>query len=316
MTRFRSSILVLSILLSGSAQAQSAYTGSSFSQVWTQVASDPYPSLPHDAVTLTSFFGFLQNKLLAASRRTLADESDLLPRFQKLVHPNGVCLAGTWNITEPTPWTGAFRQGTQALFIARASTALTATTKGQYRAFGFAGKLFPTTDTHAVVPTANFVTIEDLGGTLHDHYLDALNTNDIIHISTTPQTFLNTPVGIAVAQAFATADHTLDLSQTLIRQLYPLAQAGESDPSKAVSPMWMMITGSDDVTRFDADDFRDELRVANYPDGLRFDILATDDGTRTGDKQWHRIGYISFVADAVSDSCDHRLHFHHPPFVK
>jgi hypothetical protein len=304
------------LLAPRAAEAQTTYTGSSFNQVWSEVASDRYASLPHYEVTTASFFGFLQDKLLDASRRTLSDHSDLLPRFRKLLHPNGICLAGTWHITEATPYTGLFRQGTQALMIARASTALTPTRRDEYRAFGFAGKLFPTTDPDQVVPTANFVTIENLGGTLRDHYLDALNTNDIINIATTPELFLNSVVGGAVAAAFLTADKTLDTSQITLRQLYPIAQAGEADPTQAVSPFWLKITGSLDVPRYDADDFRDELHVANYPGGLRFDIWVANVGSRTGDKSWQKIGYIDFTDDAASDSCDHRLHFHHPPFIK
>jgi hypothetical protein len=304
---------LLSSLCPRPSAAQPVYAGSSFATVWSQVASDPYPSLPHDAVTLGSFFGFFQDHMLDAARRTLSDHSDLLPRFRKLVHPNGVCLAGTWNITVDTPFTGAFRPG-RRLFIARASTALTATERGQYRAFGFAGKIFPTLDPDAVVPTANFFTIEDLGCTLRDHYLDAVNTNDIIHISFTPETFLNTPVGAAVAAAFLAADHTFDTKQTLIRQLYPIAEAGEADPTQARAPMWLKITGAPDVPRVDAVDFRDELRLENYPDGLRFDIWIADQGTREGDKSWQRVGYIDVTDEALSDSCDHRLHFHHPPF--
>src|SRR5262249_51413507 len=151
-----------------------------------QVASDPYATLPHQAVTLESMFGFLDDKILDASKRTLSDRSDLLPRFRKLVHPNGICFAGVWTITEETPYTGYFRKGSQGLFVGRASTALTATEQGSFRAFGFAGKIFPTMDPDAVTPTANFFTIEDLGGTLRDHYLDAHNTNDILFISLTP----------------------------------------------------------------------------------------------------------------------------------
>src|SRR5256885_10584429 len=115
-------LAIFSTVLSSPAQAQPAYAGSSFGEVWNQVASDPYAELPHYAVTVTSFFGFLENKILEASRRTLADHSDLLPRFRKLLHPNGVCLAGTWNITAPTPWSGYFRQGSHGPFIARAPT--------------------------------------------------------------------------------------------------------------------------------------------------------------------------------------------------
>jgi hypothetical protein len=293
--------------------ADPSYNGSSFDAVWAQVASDSYPSLPHYEVTLGSFYGFFRDYILENSRRTLSDSSDLLPWFKKLVHPNGVCLAGTWNITVPTPYTGAFRPGSR-LFIARASTALTRTERGDYRAFGFAGKVFPTLDPSAVVPTANFFTIEDLGGTLRDHFLDALDTNDIIHISTTSELFFNSAIGLAVGAAFKTADHAVDSAQTLIRQLYPLAESGEADPSQAKAPTWLKIVGSPDVPRVDAADFRDELRLRNYPDGLRFDIYIADQGTRQGDKNWYQIGYIDVSADAVSDSCDHRLHFHHPPF--
>jgi hypothetical protein len=296
------------------ARAEAPYVGSRLSDVWGVVSSDPYATLPHQAVTLGSMFGFLDDKILDASNRTLSDQNDILNPFQKLLHPNGLCLSGTWSITEPTPYTGYFRQGSRGLFIGRASTALTATEAGELRAFGFAGKIFPTLDPDEQVETANFFTIEDLGGTDRAHYLDALNTNDIIHISVTPETFLNTPVGVVVAQAFAAADHTLDITQTLIRQLYPIAELGEADPSSAVAPVWMMITGAPDVPRVDAVDFRDELRVANYPAGLRFDIRTADTGTRLGPKDWRTIGTIAITEDALSASCDHRLHFHHPTF--
>src|SRR5437879_5351903 len=82
--------------------------------------------------------------------------------------------------------------------------------------------------------------------TLGHPYLAAINPHDIIHVTLTPEAFLNTPVGAVVAQAFATADRTLDVTQTLIRQLYPIAELGEADPSNAVAPPWMMITGSSD----------------------------------------------------------------------
>ena len=302
-------------LLAAAAPAEADdYRGTSFDEVWSQVLSDPYTRLPHDQVTLSSFVGFLRDKLLESSRRTLSDRRDLLPRFRKLLHPNGTCLAGTWTITEATPYTGYFRKGRQALFVGRASTALTATERGEYRAFGFAGKLFPTTDPDAVVRTANFVTIEDLGGTLRDHYLDAQNTNDIIRISITPAGFFSTAIGIAVARAFSIADGTFDLTQTLVRQLYPIAELGEPASSRAVAPRWMMIVGSPGVPRFLADDFREELSLAHYPRGLRFDILVTDTGTRLGTKSWRKIGVLDVDDQVSSDSCDHRLHFPHPPF--
>jgi hypothetical protein len=296
-----------------SAHAQ-AYQGSSFDQVWDQVESDPYGSLPHDKVTVTSFYGFLVDHLLAASKRTLVDHSDLLPYFQKLLHPNGICLAGDWVITEANPYSGYFRQGSHGLIIVRASTALSNTERGQYRAFGFAGKIFPTLDADAVVKTANFFTIENLGGTLRDFFLDAENTNDIIQVNKTTTLLANAAVAAAVTNAFGKADPQADSSLIAIRQLYPISELGESDPNQVHTPMWMMITGSPEVPRVLATDFRDELRVANYPGGLRFDILVSDQGSRTGPKIWTRIGYIELSDDAVSASCDHRLHFMHPKF--
>jgi hypothetical protein len=104
-------VVGMAVAPSKPAGAAAPYTGSSFREVWSQVASDPYATLPHYQVTLGSFFGFFQDHLLDASRRTLDDHSDVLPPFRKLLHPNGVCLAGTWNITEETPYTGYFRKG-------------------------------------------------------------------------------------------------------------------------------------------------------------------------------------------------------------
>jgi hypothetical protein len=298
------------------AEAEAVYSGSSFETVWGQVASDPYASLPHDKVTFASFFGFLEDKLLAASRRTLNDRSDLLPRFQKLVHPNGTCLAGTWNITEETPYTGYFKKGSRGLFIGRASAALSETDRGEYRAFGFAGKIFPTTDPTEVVPTANFFTIEDLGGTLTPHFLDAANTNDILKISITPTAFMSTPIAAAVVKAFSRADETLDLTQPFVRQLYPIAELGEADPSKSVSPRWLEIIGDDSTPRNDAVDLRDELAMGNYPNGIKLLIRTADVGARLAplERQWSTIGYIELTQGATSDSCDHRLHFSHPKF--
>ncbi len=83
---------------------------------------------------------------------------------------------------------------------------------------------------------------------------------------------------------------------------------------RANAPPWLKITGSPDVARADALDFRDELNIQNYPNGLRFDIWIADQGTRLGPKNWFKVGYIEVRDSALTESCDHRLHFHHPPF--
>ncbi len=292
----------------------SIYEGSTFANVWAQVASDPYAQLPHTQVTVGSFFDGWHNKLTAAAKRTLAAQDDVLPHFNKLLHPNGACMRGVWRITADTPYTGYFAEGSQGLIIGRASAALTATLQGEYRSLGFAGKLFPTLDPNEQVRTANFFTIDDLGGTLTDNYLDTGMTNDIIHISIRPSSLFQGPLAAVVGQAFLSADKTFNVAQTLIRQLYPISTIGLANADDAVTPTWLMITGAADVQRVDRSDFRDELRIENYPGGLAFEIWAADVGTRLGWKDWKLIGRIDIDATAVSDSCDHRLHFAHPRY--
>jgi hypothetical protein len=293
------------------------YQGSLYSEVWQQVSSDLYLERPYYEVTFGSFFDGLKNLILENSERTLEDQRDILPYFNKLVHPNGICMKGRWVITEDNPFTGAFRPGTDNLIIARASTALTNVEAGTTRAFGFAGKIYPTNDPNHLDPlkTANFFTIEDLGGRKKDAFLDAVNTNDIIKISPTYTAFMNSLVGLAVANAFPKAEDS-NLQTALIRELYPLSELGEANPENAKTPTWLKIEGADDVERVYRKDFRDELNIANYPDGLRFTISVADEGSRFGSKEWQAIGYIEINDTVVSESCDHRLHFTHPPARK
>jgi len=98
--------------------------------------------------------------------------------LEKLLHPNGVCLSGTWEITEPSNYTGYFAQGKQGLIIGRASTTLTNTKEGRNRGFGFAGKLYPTMDPSETAKTANFFLIDVLFGTHAKHYLDVALTSE------------------------------------------------------------------------------------------------------------------------------------------
>ena len=302
-------------LLSGYsfAQSHSPYQGSVYSDVWSQVASDPYAALPQDEVKVSRFFSGLKDLLLENSKRTLSDESDTLPRFDKLLHPNGICIKGSWNITQDNPYTGAFRTGTKSMIIVRASTALSNTKSNQNRAFGIAGKIFPTEDASDIRPlkTANFFTIENLGGTRKKHFLDSVNTNDIILVSPSLTAFLNSLEGLAVVRDFPLAEGS-NLQTALIRELYPISELGLAEGQKAITPIWMKIEGAADIPRVEESDFRDELNLDHYPQGLRFDISVASKGSRFGSKEWQKIGFIDVEETVVSDSCDHRLHFSHP----
>ncbi len=293
--------------------AQDSYQGSRFSEVWGQVNSDPYTALPQEEVKVSKFFSGLKDLLLENSKRTLSDQSDVLPYFEKLVHPNGICLKGTWNITENNPYTGAFKAGTKNKIIVRASTALSNTKADENRAFGIAGKIYPTADEDHAEPlkTANFFTIENLGGTRRKYFMDSVNTNDIIFILPSVTAFFNSLEGLTVARDFPLAEGS-NLQTALIRELYPISELGLKPGETAVTPIWLKIEGAEDMPRIDEADFRDELNRANYPNGLRFNISVASEGKRFGTKSWQKIGFIDVEESVVSESCDHRLHFAHP----
>jgi hypothetical protein len=281
------------------------YTGTRFADVWAEAKSTPYSTLPQTSVSLSRFFGLGVNYLKASAIRTINDHNDVLPHFDKLVHPNGVCLAGTWNITEESQYTGYFSAGSQGLIIARASVALSDTTRGNFRGFGLAGKIYPTTDPNHANPleTANFFLVDDLGGTLTDHYTDAALTNEpALTIHPSEAVYLAT-VGAAAQAAFKAADINPG-----IRQVYPIAELGLADPSTLKSPRYMKIQGAPG-TRNDAPDFRNELNVANYGGHLYFEIAVSENKT-----DWQTIGHIEFTDSVASDSCDHRIHFSHPKY--
>jgi hypothetical protein len=303
-------LTIIIIVFSTSLLYANEENGSTFSEVWEQVISDPYEKSQHK-VTVRSFFSNGVNKLLEASIRTIEDDSDILPQFDKLVHPNGACLCGTWNITEDNPYTGYFEQGSEGLIIARASVALSETTKGHYRAFGFAGKIYPTNDPlHTEkLQTANFFAIDNLSGTLADHYTDVALTNQP-EITARPGILSLLPIAFVAAYSFGAADEKAG-----IRQLYPISELGLSDTSLAKTPKWMKIQAPPDQVKVDEEDFRDELDVAHYPNGqLFFDIFVSTEDSTKEQKEWLQIGYILFDGFIVSNSCDHRLHFEHPIF--
>jgi hypothetical protein len=310
---FKAMSIMGAALLPSLASAETAYEGSLFRDVWGQVSSDPYAELPQQEVKISKFFAGLRDLMLESSKRTLSDQSDVLPYFEKLVHPNGICMKAAWTITEPSPYTGAFRQGTNNLMIVRASTALTNTRSNQNRAFGIAGKIYPTSDEFHDSPlkTANFFTIENLGGTRKKYFMDSVNTNDIIQINPSFTAFMKSLEGLAVARAFPLAEGS-NLQTALIRELYPISELGLKAGEKAVTPIWMKIEAAEGMPRVDEDDFRDELNLANYPQGLRFSISVASKGSRFGSKDWQKIGYIEVQETVASDSCDHRLHFAHP----
>ena len=64
----------------------------SFQEVWKEVISDPLKTLPQDTVSFGKLFTWSKNIILEDAKRTLKDRADLLESFDKLAHPNGICL--------------------------------------------------------------------------------------------------------------------------------------------------------------------------------------------------------------------------------
>lgn len=283
------------------------YIGSNADQVWQQVTSDGY-ELPNNKISFHSLYGFFKDKIERSAKRTLSDRSDILPQFNKLAHPNGVCLKGTWEIDQDSIYSGYFKKGSKAVIIARASTAMSHTKKGKYRAFGFAGKIFPQdeNDTSSLVKTANFFMVDDLGGTKAEHYTDVTMTNEPA-VSKTQDIFLHVAYAIKLALTFGQADNNPGM-----RQLYEVSTLG--DDIEVVTPKWMSVSARVDQ-KIDEADFRDELNIDNYNGNLVFDISVANQVDELGNKNWKRIGSININDSIVSNSCDHRLHFHHPKWI-
>ncbi|PHS38180.1 MAG: hypothetical protein COB07_09135 [Sulfurovum sp.] len=281
-------------------------TQNSFYDVWHQITSDPYTTLPQHTVAYGKLFTWKRNIILEDSKRTLEEHSDILAPFDKLAHPNGICLKGFWNIHTENPYSGYFKQGSKALIIVRASSAMSNTHRGEIRSFGFAGKLFPSLNPKKINKenTANFFLIDDLGGTDAPHYTDVTLTNE--PSTTITSTLLkNSLYGLKIASAFSESD-----KHPGIRQLYEISELGEKKGAHIITAKWMKVEAKEGQT-VDASDFRDELEIKNNKKLVFIISVASKEDTQ-GIKEWQSIGTITLDASTVSTSCDHRLHFHHP----
>lgn len=281
--------------------------------VWAAIKSDPYGQLPVLPVTLGALSSGVINPspdlLTDRAVSTVADTDNLLPRFTKLLHANGICVKGRWVIDTPSPYTGAFANGTDKAFIGRISVALGKINRGDYRAFGFAGKIFDVgPDAGAVqsYKTANFFTIDDLIGTKTANFHDTELSNE--PLVTTSNLAFQSPVVAAIGAASAVAFKMADVSTT-IRQLYEISELGLTNPASAVTPKWMHLKG---ITRMKNGhpDFRRDLEMANYPNGMIYAIKVSS----TSQASVKPVGRIVIEESVASDTCDRRLHFHHPKF--
>ena len=327
------------------------YAGSRFSDVRKALFENAYyltwgaagePPLPVYDSTLCHFLRGLLSccspwRLLEASRRTLDSRADLRPGpdgrgFRRILHPNGVCLLGTWKIDDApkaTHYSGYFKPGSECLVIARYSTGI-GIRRGDSRTLSLVGKLFPTMNPDDTVCTANFITQEELGGkkTLYINDAELRNAPD-----TTPwqRRLVDLPKLLLTGLATSIAD-----TMPTIRQLYQIAELGKPDAEPTRAPEFMRLRVDLDQPRVYGDDldFRDEILSHIYKKGvpesepesnptLTFNIDVADVGVTKGklvqrryidDKDWKHMGSIVFKEAVASYNGDFVLHFHHPPW--
>jgi len=277
-----------------------------YNAIWNEVTSMPLATLPQETVSYSKLFDGAIDLITQNAERTLSSQEDIIKPFDKLAHPNGVCLSGLWKIDTQNIYSGYFKDGSESLVIARASTALSETKRGDTRAFGMAVKLFGTLDKNETLqhPTANVFVIDDLGGTDAEYYTDVALTNEP-DVSFTSSIFSAFAYGLKVASTFSDAD-----KNSGIRQLYEISYLGEINTRKVITPKWMKIEAEQNQTEFGVDDFRDEFLFDGNKQ-LIFNISVASEEV-TSVKQWQKIGTITFDTSVVSTTCDHRLHFHHP----
>jgi hypothetical protein len=319
------------------------YAGSRFSDVAAAVFANPYqqvwgapgePPLPVAEVSFRTVVGGLASlgiprRFQRDSERALDSRADLRwgadgRGFQRLVHPNGICLTGIWSIEQHTEYTGYFRGGRSARVMARYSTCCTETRRGSMRSLSMVGKLFPTTDANHLepLPTANFITQDDLGGSTTEFIND-------VELRNAPDTTLaNRGAGAGLLFMIGLVFRRVD-SEPTIRQLYPIAELGKPAGQQTRAPEFMRLLVAPHQPRISGAglDFRDEVMAQIFDKGdptprrtLTFLIEVTDEGRTTGPASrqrrtftnWRRIGSLIFDNAVVSYNGDSVIHFNHP----
>jgi hypothetical protein len=320
------------------------FVGSRFGAVREALFANPYqrvwgghgePPLPLYPVTLGGLLRGLVSRgkgyaFLQAARRAVDSQADLRwgpdrKGYRRLLHPNGVCLTGTWQITGQSDYTGYFGQGSRGLVIARYSTCCSETRSGHTRSLALVARLYPTVDAgHPTpLPTAGFITQQDFGG-------ERVNSIQEAVLQNAPDTRSwrrgsGVPGLMVTGLVFLRVD-----KQPTIRQLYQVAELGKPSgmPTRAPEFMRLSVASARPPTPFAPDvDFRDEILGQIFDRGdptpkrkLTFRIETSDSGRTRGTplferrliSNWREMGTITFDDAVASYNGDFVVHFSHP----
>jgi len=262
----------------------------SFAEVKAIAFSGEYAALPHHR-------GLRPGRILEFfndSARNLIDRRDILPHFDKLIHANGICFTGVWRIDRPSPYTGYFAQGSEGLVIVRCSVAGNKLNANRKRAFGIAGKVYPTMDPDLTVMPGNFVTVNALSGARTKHITS-------IDVTNMPPVGPSPAANVVNRVIFRLMD-----TRPGYRQLHPVSTLGMPPGGQVVTPDLMCLSVAPGTKEVDAVDFRDELRLEHY-EGHR---LVYEVKVRNfGEEAWTTIGSMELTDYSISEGGDKRLHF-------
>ncbi len=299
------------------AQNTNPYKGSSFQEV-LGVITNPSPvlksqkeieefaayqkgELPYYPVNALTVFS-TNPALTKDAQRTVSEKFDYYDYLPKKLHANGVCLVGQWKIDKASSYSGYFKKGSRGLFIGRASVTMGNVLQGSKRGFGFAGKLFPTTNETEIVKTASFFAVDVLLGTKTDRFLETSMTNQ-------PETGFSLSalgLGLRIASALKKADE-----DPSFRPVTPISRLGEAGIVK--TPHWIKVSAVSNLIKNNEKDFRNELMKASRDNqGLTFDIAVSDRTSDRTSSDWEKIGQIKISKAFISYGCDRQLHFAHP----
>lgn len=277
------------------------------------VFRDEYEALPYYKVSKALFKKEgkeSSNQLLNDARRTLSDNRDLLgsERGQKLLQANGICFSGEWHIDRESEFSGLFKVGSRTPVIARASVSFSGTKQNERRALGLAVKLLPSDLGSSA--SLNVFTLHSVGGVKTKYLLDLALDNEP-PLGRIPR-FRDIPTALKLKSELLKADKEVGSVQPSItfRSIESLAAYKEVTPT---APRWIRFSSANSA-RSDKQDFRDELRVENYPSNeLVYQIEVASNPEKNKSKaNWVAIGQLIFKESITSKVCDTQLHFAHP----
>ncbi len=316
--------------------AEQNYDGSVFKDLKALVWQKPYDTIPLYKVDSHRIHS---TELANSSVRTLDSHLDIIDSNRpKIVHPNGICLSGEWQINPDNPdnaYTGYFTNGSAGLILARISTfgpvdiekgSASNLTGKEFITYGLIGKIFPTleaSDPKRYHP-ANFFIQTDLGGQTIADVSDVEMTNapDV----TAPRRGViggGVEMFAKMGITFASVDKS-----TTIRQLYEIAELAKPSSVKTNTPQYLkLVAAPGDRKKVGQGDFRKTLQdYIKRNKQITFDIYVANAGyTQTltpliqktvVTDEWKKIGSVVFSDAVASQVCDFNLHFHHPSWRK